>query len=98
MLTRLRHHRNRELMRQWRRSAQDDGEKRMETNERRRVTPGTNDAIIWAEGVIKTYDTGTTKVQALKEIDFVVRRGEMIAVMGPSGCGKTTLLNTLSGL
>ena len=45
----------------------------METNERRGVTPGTNDAIIWAEGVIKTYDTGTTKVQALKEIDFVVR-------------------------
>jgi len=70
----------------------------METNERRGVTPGTQDAIIWAEGVIKTYDTGTTKVQALKEIDFVVRRGEMIAVMGPSGCGKTTLLNTLSGL
>ena len=70
----------------------------METNERRGITPGTQDAIIWAEGVIKTYDTGTTKVQALKEIDFVVRRGDMIAVRGPSGCGKTTLLNTLSGL
>ena len=66
--------------------------------ERRGVMPGTDDAIIWAEGVIKTYDTGTTRVQALKEIDFVVRRGEMVAVMGPSGCGKTTLLNTLSGL
>jgi len=60
--------------------------------------PGTEDAIIWAEGVVKTYDTGTTRVQALKEVDFVVRRGEMVAVMGPSGCGKTTLLNTLSGL
>jgi putative ABC transport system ATP-binding protein len=70
----------------------------MELNERRGATPGTQDAIFWGEGVIKTYDTGTTKVQALKEIDFVVRRGEMIAVMGPSGCGKTTLLNTLSGL
>jgi putative ABC transport system ATP-binding protein len=37
-------------------------------------------------------------VQALKGIDFAVRRGEMVGVMGPSGCGKTTLLNCLSGL
>jgi putative ABC transport system ATP-binding protein len=56
------------------------------------------DAIIRAEGVVKTYDTGTTKVQALRGVDFAVGRGEMVAVMGPSGCGKTTLLNCLSGL
>ena len=55
-------------------------------------------AMIRAEGIVKTYDTGTTKVQALKGVDFAVARGEMVAVMGPSGCGKTTLLNTLSGL
>ena len=57
-----------------------------------------SDLIIRAEEVVKTYDTGTTKVQALKGVDFAVKRGEMVAVMGPSGCGKTTLLNTLSGL
>ncbi len=56
------------------------------------------DAIIRAAGVVKTYDTGTSKVQALRGIDFAVGRGEMVAVMGPSGCGKTTLLNCLSGL
>jgi putative ABC transport system ATP-binding protein len=54
--------------------------------------------IIQASGVNKTYDTGTAKVRALVDIDFRVKRGEMIAVMGPSGCGKTTLLNCLSGL
>ncbi len=56
------------------------------------------DGIIQARGVVKIYDTGGTKLQALKGIDFAVKRGEMVAVMGPSGCGKTTLLNCLSGL
>jgi putative ABC transport system ATP-binding protein len=63
-----------------------------------RVHAAPTDAIIRAERVVKTYDTGTAKLQALKGVDFAVRRGEMVAVMGPSGCGKTTLLNTLSGL
>jgi putative ABC transport system ATP-binding protein len=57
-----------------------------------------NAHIIRAEKVVKTYDTGTTKIQALRGIDFAVERGEMVAVMGPSGSGKTTLLNCLSGL
>lgn len=54
--------------------------------------------MIEARNVVKVYDTGTAKLQALKGIDFAVRKGEMVAVMGPSGCGKTTLLNCLSGL
>ena len=54
--------------------------------------------IISATGIHKTYRTGTVEVQALKGVDFMVKRGEMVAVMGPSGCGKTTLLNCLSGL
>src|SRR6202158_5156723 len=53
---------------------------------------------IEATSVWKRYDTGRHKVEALKGVDLVVRRGEVVAVMGPSGCGKTTLLNCLSGL
>src|SRR5918994_3323466 len=61
--------------------------------------PGSdNGYMINAQGVVKVYDTGTTRIEALGGIDFAVQRGEMVAVMGPSGCGKTTLLNCLSGL
>ena len=35
---------------------------------------------------------------ALKDINFSVRRGEMVAVLGPNGAGKTTLLRILSGI
>ena len=57
-----------------------------------------NHRIIDAKNVWKRYDAGGHKVEALRGIDLVVRRGEVVAVMGPSGCGKTTLLNCLSGL
>ncbi|TVR75977.1 MAG: ABC transporter ATP-binding protein [Sphaerobacteraceae bacterium] len=56
------------------------------------------DAIIEASGVVKTYESGRIRVEALKSVDLTVNRGEMVAIMGPSGCGKTTLLNCLSGL
>ena len=56
------------------------------------------DEIIRAEGVVKSYNTGTEHLTVLNGIDVTVRRGEMVGVMGPSGCGKTTLLNSLSGL
>ena len=57
-----------------------------------------SDFIISAEGVEKTYDTGSVQVNALRGVDLNVERGEIVSIMGPSGCGKTTLLNCLSGL
>ncbi len=40
--------------------------------------------------------TGGT-VEALKDINFTLKKGELLSVLGPSGCGKTTLLNAIAG-
>jgi putative ABC transport system ATP-binding protein len=54
--------------------------------------------IVDARSIVKIYDTGAVRVAALRGVDLMLARGEMVAIMGPSGCGKTTLLNCLSGL
>ncbi|HLR33838.1 MAG TPA: ABC transporter ATP-binding protein [Tissierellales bacterium] len=54
--------------------------------------------ILKIENLKKTYGEGKTKVEALKNINLAIERGQMIAVMGPSGCGKSTLLNLISGI
>jgi putative ABC transport system ATP-binding protein len=46
-------------------------------------------------GISKTYDLGHMRVEALKNIDLEITRGEFITIMGPSGSGKSTLLHIL---
>jgi putative ABC transport system ATP-binding protein len=46
--------------------------------------------------VSKTYGTGTAQVNALRQVNLSVPRGELVAVMGPSGSGKSSLL-TIAG-
>jgi putative ABC transport system ATP-binding protein len=53
-------------------------------------------SILHLHGVSKYYRTGEFTVTALKDINFQVFGGEIVAVMGPSGSGKTTLL-TIAG-
>jgi putative ABC transport system ATP-binding protein len=55
-------------------------------------------AIIEVRGLAKTYEVGNEKIFALKDISFLVERGEFIAIMGQSGSGKSTLMNLLGCL
>ncbi len=59
---------------------------------------GSCEQILRAEGLTKTFTSGTSQVTPLDGIEFSVRRGEMIAIVGPSGAGKSTLLHLLAAL
>ena len=57
-----------------------------------------NNIIIKTEKLCKQYGEGETKLMAVNNVDFEVRRGEFVAITGESGSGKTTLLNCLGSL
>ena len=54
--------------------------------------------MIKIDHLTKVYDTGSIQVEALKQINLEIEKGEFIAVMGPSGSGKSTLMNILGCL
>lgn len=54
--------------------------------------------ILEVKDLCKTYIVNKRQNNVLKNINFNVEEGEMIAVMGPSGSGKSTLLYSVSGM
>jgi len=56
------------------------------------------DVLLKVTGLSKSYDSSSGTLNILHHVDFVVRRGEFLAVVGESGTGKSTLLQILGTL
>lgn len=50
------------------------------------------------KNVSKTYHMGEVDIEALKDVNFTIEKGEFCVVVGASGAGKTTILNILGGM
>lgn len=54
--------------------------------------------VLEVKNLNKVYGKGEARVDALKDINFSVEKGEFVAIIGESGSGKSTLLHLLGGL
>jgi putative ABC transport system ATP-binding protein len=59
---------------------------------------GKGKTVVSASFLSKTYQTGDIKVEALKDLNLKIEKGEFAVICGASGSGKTTLLNIIGGI
>jgi putative ABC transport system ATP-binding protein len=59
------------------------------------AAPGASVLAVEVRNVRKTFGAGALAFEALRDVDFAVRPGELVMLSGPSGSGKTTLLSVM---
>ncbi|MDO4626535.1 MAG: lipoprotein-releasing ABC transporter ATP-binding protein LolD [Pasteurellaceae bacterium] len=57
-----------------------------------------NELLLRCQHIVKHYLDGNQKTEVLKNVNFAMNTGELVAIVGSSGSGKSTLLHTLGGL
>ncbi len=58
----------------------------------------TNAPVIEAKGLNLVFQTADGPVQALKDVNLTIGKGDFVSFIGPSGCGKTTFLRCVAAL
>jgi putative ABC transport system ATP-binding protein len=58
----------------------------------------TEDWVVVADDLVKTYKMGEMEVNALQGASVKIARGEVVSIMGPSGSGKSTMMNIIGCL
>ncbi len=56
------------------------------------------EVIIELRDVWKIYEIGDVKINALRGLDLIVKKGDFVSIMGPSGSGKSTAMNMIGSL
>lgn len=54
--------------------------------------------ILRFHNVSLTYQAENGEIEALSDLHFSVKEGELVSIIGPSGCGKSTMLSLIAGL
>ena len=57
-----------------------------------------SEPLLELTGVGRTFRLGEVSIDAVRDVDLTIARGEFVSIVGPSGSGKTTLLNLLGGI
>jgi len=57
-----------------------------------------NGNMVEVRGLSKTYKSANKEIEAVKNVDLNIQKGEIFSLLGPNGAGKTTMISMISGL
>ena len=65
---------------------------------RAHASEGAPEAVVEAKNLDLVFPTNDGPVQALKDVNLTINKGDFVSFIGPSGCGKTTFLRVMAAL
>ena len=69
----------------------------METNNLESGSGRDSDSLLELRSVSKTFGSGPSQLEVLRDITLDIFEGQFVSIVGPSGCGKSTMFNLITG-